>query len=167
MGCDDAEILRLKWDHIDFNRGFIRIVDPKGGRDQSIPMNDSVKTVLDSIQRANDNPYVFPGKIPGTHLTGCRISLNRIKKAAGLLKDFRPLHGLRHSYASMLASSGEVDMYVLQKLMTHKSPLMTARVCPSQGWTLKRASNLAGDIISKAVAAGSQDKQESGLRLVR
>ncbi len=37
------------------------------------------------------------------------------------------MHGLRHVYASMLASSGKVDMYVLQKLMTHKSPKMTQR----------------------------------------
>ena len=41
--------------------------------------------------------------------------------------DFRPFHGLRHSFASMPASSGQVDMYTLQKLLTHKSPLMTQR----------------------------------------
>ena len=35
--------------------------------------------------------------------------------------------GLRHVYASMLASSGQVDMYTLQKLLTHKSPAMTQR----------------------------------------
>lgn len=48
-----------------------------------------------------------------------------IRDAAGLPKAFRPLHGLRHTFASMLASSGKVDMYVLQKFMTHKSPQMT------------------------------------------
>jgi hypothetical protein len=30
----------------------------------------------------------------------------------------------------MLASSGEVDMYTLQKLLTHKSPIMTQNVMP-------------------------------------
>ena len=46
---------------------------------------------------------------------------------AGLPDDFRPMHGLRHVYASMRASSGKVDMYVLQKLMPHKSTKMTQR----------------------------------------
>ena len=93
--------------------------------------------------------------------------VNRIKERAGLPKDFRALHGLRHVYATMLASSGEVDMYTLQKLLTHKSPMMTQRYAHLRDETLKRASNLAGDIISKVVAAGSQDNQETGLRLVR
>jgi len=53
--------------------------------------------------------------------------VNTIKKAAGLPKDFRALHGLRHVYASMLASSGQVDLYTIQKLLTHKSPAMTQR----------------------------------------
>ena len=61
------------------------------------------------------------------------------------------MHGLRHTYASMLASSGKVDMYTLQKLLTHKSPVMTQRYAHLRDDTLKRASNLAGDIISKAV----------------
>ena len=61
------------------------------------------------------------------HGTAIYSILSKIKKEAGLPKDFRPLHGLRHHYASMLASSGKVDMYVLQKLLTHKSPLMTQR----------------------------------------
>lgn len=38
------------------------------------------------------------------------------KAAAGLPADFRPLHGLRHVFATMLASSGKVDMFTLQKL---------------------------------------------------
>jgi len=51
--------------------------------------------------------------------------IRKIKEAAGLPKDFRALHGLRHVFASMLASSGQVDLYTLQKLLTHKSPGMT------------------------------------------
>ena len=53
--------------------------------------------------------------------------VNRIKERAGLPSNFRALHGLRHVYASMLASSGEVDLYTLQKLLTHKSQAMTQR----------------------------------------
>jgi hypothetical protein len=37
------------------------------------------------------------------------------------------LQGLRHVYASMLVSSGKVDLETLQSLLTQKSPLMTQR----------------------------------------
>jgi integrase len=51
----------------------------------------------------------------------------------------------------MLASSGKVDLYTLQKLLTHKSPVMTQRYAHLRDETLRKASNLAGDIINQAV----------------
>jgi integrase len=53
--------------------------------------------------------------------------VNAIRDRVGLPKDFRALHGLRHVYSSMFASSDKVDMFTLQKLMTRKSPAMTQR----------------------------------------
>jgi integrase len=50
----------------------------------------------------------------------------------------------------MLASSGQVDMYTLQKLLTHKSPAMTQRYAHLRDETLKDASNVANDIILQA-----------------
>jgi integrase len=81
--------------------------------------------------------------------------MTEAKAAAGLPSDFRPLHGLRHAYASMLASSGQVDMYTLQRLLTHKSPMMTQRYAHLRDETLRKASTLAGDIIEQA--AKTQD----------
>jgi len=42
--------------------------------------------------------------------------------AGGLPAGFRPLHGLRQQGASTLASSGEVDLYHLQRLLMRKAP---------------------------------------------
>ncbi len=89
--------------------------------------------------------------------TGGPVALKTI--LSGLPKDFRPLHGLRHVFASMLASSGQVDMYTLQKLLTHKSPLMTQRYAHLRDDTLKRASNLAGDLINQAVNSNGELKK--------
>jgi site-specific recombinase XerD len=87
-----------------------------------------------------------------------RKSITRIKKDAGLPDGFRPLHGLRHVFASMLASSGEVDLYTLQKLLTHKGPSMTQRYAHLRDETLKRASNLAGNIVKQAVNGDDKEK---------
>jgi integrase len=51
----------------------------------------------------------------------------------------------------MLASSGKVDFYVLQKLLTHKDSTMTQRYAHLRDEALKRASALAGDLIAEAI----------------
>ena len=148
-GMRRGEIFNLKWEDIDFERGFIKIKDPKGGTDQTIPLNNEARKVLKNHPET-PAPFVFPNKF-GHKRTDIKRQANRIKERAKLPKDFRPLHGLRHLFATMLASSGEVDMYTLQKLLTHKSPLMTQRYAHLRDETLKRASNLMGKLINKAV----------------
>jgi integrase len=148
-GLRRGEMFRLKWDDIDSDRGFIHLRDPKGGKDQTIPLNQAARKLLANHPRAG-SVFVFPGR-GGKQRTEIRRPIDRIRKAAGLSPDFRPLHGLRHVYASMLASSGQVDLYTLQKLLTHKSAAMTQRYAHLRDDTLRRASDLAGDLINQAV----------------
>jgi integrase len=153
-GLRRGELFKLKWDHLDFNRGFILISSPKGGVDQKIPINSEAREILNNHPKT-ESEYVFPGA-RGQQRTDISRSVNRIKEKAGLPKDFRPLHGLRHVFASMLASSGKVDLYTLQRLLTHKDPRMTQRYAHLRDESLKRASDLAGDIIEEALE--SKDK---------
>ena len=155
-GMRRGELFKLKWKHIKFENDFILLRDPKGGPDQKIPLNDASRELLESLPRSK-SPFVFPGR-DGKQRTDIHRQVNKIRDKAGLPKDFRALHGLRHVYASMLASSGEVDMYVLQRLLTHKSPTMTQRYAHLRDEALKRASNLAGGIISEAM--NGQNKQK-------
>ena len=99
-GMRRGEMFKLKWKDIDFNRGFINIIDPKGGPDQKIPLNDAARDLLKSHPRTR-SLFVFPGRW-GRQRTDIKHQVNRIKDDAGLPKDFRALHGLRHVYASML-----------------------------------------------------------------
>lgn len=148
-GMRRGELFKLKWEDVDFERGFIHIRDPKGGPDQKIPLNQAARDLLSGHPRTG-TPYVFPGR-GGNRRVDINKQVTRIKEVAGLPKDFRPLHGLRHFFASQLASSGEVDMYVLQRLLTHRSPLMTQRYAHLRDDTLRRASDLAGDLIGRVV----------------
>jgi len=149
-GMRRGEMFKLKWKDINFERGFITLVDPKGGPDQKIPLNDAARKLLENHPKTR-SPYIFPGR-GGRQRTDINHQVSRIRNAAGLPKGFRPLHSLRHVYASMLASSGKVDMYTLQKLLTHKSPIMTQRYAHLRDEALRRASDLAGSIIDEAVA---------------
>ena len=155
-GMRRGELFKLRWDDIDFERGFIQIRDPKGGPGQEIPLNKAAREVLASHPRS-DSPYIFFGR-GGKQRTEMRAPVNRIRKRAKLPEGFRPFHGLRHVFASMLASSGKVDMYTLQKLLTHKDPNMTQRYAHLRDEALKSASDLAGDLIANAVKTKGKSK---------
>jgi integrase len=144
-GMRRGEMFRLKWQDLDFERGFIRLRDPKGGTDQTIPMNGRARGLFEVLPRTSD--FVFPGR-DGGQRSCIKKPVNKIKAAAGIDKDFRALHGLRHVYASMLASSGQVDMYALQRLMTHKSSSMTARYAHLRDEALQKAGQVVDDIFA-------------------
>lgn len=148
-GMRRGELFRLQWQDLDFERGFIHIRSPKGGQDQKIPLNEPAKALLLSHPRT-ESQFVFPGRNGGRRVD-INKQVNRIKKVAGLPKDFRALHGLRHVYASMLASSGQVDLYTLQKLLTHKSSAMTMRYAHLRDEALRRASDLAGNLLGQVM----------------
>jgi len=147
-GMRRSELFRLKWKDIDEMRGFIKIVDPKGVIDQKIPLNDAARGLLKE-HPSTVSEYIFPGR-GGNQRTDIHHQVNRIRDNAGLPKDFRALHGLRHVFASMLASSGKVDLYTLQRLLTHKSPSMTMRYAHLRDQALKDASQVAGAIVNGA-----------------
>ena len=157
-GMRRGEMFRLKWKDINYEREFIHIRDPKGGPDQEIPLNDAARELLLRHTRTK-SPFVFPGR-GGRQRTDISKQVRKIKNNAGLPKDFRPLHGLRHVYASMLASSGKVDLYTIQKLLTHKSPQMTQRYAHLRDDALRRASDLAGNIIVQAGRSEDDKKSE-------
>jgi integrase len=155
-GMRRGELFRLKWDDIDKERSFINIKDPKGGTDERIPLNQTARDLLQSHPRTR-SPYVFPGR-GGKQRTDIVKPMRRICNKAGLPKSFRPLHGLRHVYASMLASSGQVDLYTLQRLLTHKTPVMTQRYAHLRDEALKAGADQV-DVFFKKQAKESKKKR--------
>lgn len=148
-GMRRGELFKLRWEDVDFDRGFIHIREPKGQIDQRVPLNAAARDLLTSHPRTGSS-YVFPGR-HGNQRVDIDKQVTRIKEAAGLPKDFRALHGLRHTYASMLASSGQVDLFVLQKLLTHQSQAMTMRYAHLRDDALRRAADMAGDLFTQAM----------------
>lgn len=145
-GMRKGALMALRWDDIDFERGFITLRGDaaKKGKTERIPLTPATKIIFERIQRTV-SPYVFPGRDGGQRKFFSRTA-RRVRDAAGLPPNFRPLHGLRHAYASFLASSGKVDLYTLQKLLTHSSPQMTQRYAHLADETMQRAASIADEI---------------------
>lgn len=72
----------------------------------------------------------------------------RVREKAGLPKDFRPMHGLRHTFASNLIYSGKIGLATLQKLLTHENPSITNRYAHLEDEAMKRAVCIADEIFS-------------------
>ena len=142
-GMRRGELFKLKWKDINFIRKNISIKDPKSGLDETIPLNEMALSVLNNHEK-EESEFVFPG-LRGNQRKTTPRPLRRIIKKAGL-KNFRPFNGLRHSYASFLVSSGKVDLYTLQKLLTQKSPQMTQRYAHLSNKALMEASNVISEI---------------------
>jgi integrase len=147
-GMRKSEIFRLKWADIDFERNFIHLRKTKSGKKKEIPLNSQARAVLEAHPRTSE--FVFPGEEGGQRVT-IQVALRRIRTAAGLPADFRPLHGLRHSFASRLVSAG-VDLFTVSRLLTHASTTMTARYAHLSPGALRKASELAGALVDQAKA---------------
>lgn len=153
-GMRAGAICSLRWEDVDFDRGFIllRGETAKSGRSASIPMSAAARVVLEGIPRRGE--WVFPGKTGEGHRTTFRRVAKRARDLAGLPEDFRPMHGLRHAYASALASSGKVDLYTLQRLLTHASPQMTARYAHLADEAMQRAAGVMDEIVGEIKPKG-------------
>ncbi|SBW10979.1 Site-specific recombinase XerD [uncultured delta proteobacterium] len=156
-GMRKSALLGLRWDDIDFDFGFITLRGElaKKRRTERIPLSAAARKILRGIDRI-DVTYVFPGKYGGPRKEFKKIA-ERIKEKAGLPADFRPLHGLRHTFASWLASSGEVDLYTLQKLLTHNSPQMTQRYAHLADAALHRAASVVDRLF---VSTGGENEKD-------
>lgn len=159
-GMRRGEIFKLRWQDIDTMRGFIHLQETKSGKNHKIPLNNKAKELLQGIDSAEGSDYIFPSRNGGAR-KDIQKDANAIKKAAELPAGFRPFHGLRHVFATMLANSGEVTQYELQKLLTHGSPQMTQRYAHLMDGTLQKASAVNNRLIDKILNPGEKVLQFS------
>lgn len=148
-GLRAGAICGLRWDDIDFEAGRITLRPEfaKNGRVGHIPLNAAAAAVLDCLSRTSE--FVFPGKSGGKRQAAPKMG-RRLREKAGLPADFRPCHGLRHTFASHLASSGSVTIYEIQHLLTHNSPQVTQRYAHLADEALARAASVANGLAPEA-----------------
>ena len=122
-GCRKSEILTLRWENVALEEGELRLPDSKtGARVVSLP--PQAVTLLAALPRMPRNPWVFPGRKPGTPIRDIHIVWTSIRARAGL-DDVR-LHDLRHSFASRALALGE-NLPMIGRLLGHSRIETTAR----------------------------------------
>ena len=155
-GMRKREILNLKWEDIDFNRGIVYLLDTKNSEKREVLMNDIVSKAIAAVERKSDNPYVFLSHT-GKPYTEIRKSFSTALTRCGI-KCFR-FHDLRHTYASQLVMMG-VDIKTVQELMGHKTIEMTLRYSHLSPDHKKKAVDLFGQKMGTVWAqAPSEDSK--------
>jgi integrase len=114
-GCREGEILSLRWDAVDLERGYLRLADTKTGRSVR-PLGAPAAELLTRLPRQAGSPYVFPGVKRGSHLQEIKRVWYAIRHAAEL-DDVR-MHDLRHSFASVSAIEG-TSLLIIRSLLGH------------------------------------------------
>lgn len=148
-GCREGEILSLRWDAVDFERGYLRFADTKTGRSVR-PLAQSAAALLETLPRINGNPFVLPGLKPGEHLKEIKRVWYAVRHAASL--DEVRLHDLRHSFASVPASSGD-SLLVVRALLGHKRASTTERYAHLGDDPVKRAADRTANTIAGWLAS--------------
>lgn len=123
-GMRRSEMLSLEWErHVDLKHGFILLDDTKNGQRREIPINQTLREVLQGITRRINSLYVFTDE-KGRRFLDVKRSFATACRRAGI-KDFK-FHDLRHTFASQLVMKG-VDITTVKELLGHKTLTMTLR----------------------------------------
>jgi len=158
-GMRRGELLSLRWDQVNFEQGFITLLDTKNHERRDIPMNETVKTTLRAMDRQDD--YVFSG-FYGRRFDRIKRSFHDALKKSEI-EDFR-LHDLRHTFASNLVMAGE-DLNTVRELLGHKDLTMTLRYAHLAPGKKAKAVNTLDKIMSQIPPHSEMPKKVVSLML--
>jgi integrase len=152
-GCRLREILTLKWEYVDLERGVLFLPDSKSGR-KTVILNAPAMTVLNGLERTD--AFVVPGDKPESPRADLKRPWEAITMRAGLA-GIR-LHDLRHTYASFGAGGG-LGLPIIGRLLGHSQVSTTARYAHLDTDPLRRAS----EAIAGRISAALQGKRPGSL----
>lgn len=129
-GMRHGEILRIRWENINFEMRRIHIGKAKAGQREQ-PISGELASVLSKVhkQKGEESGWLFPttrsdAKLP--HRQSMAGQFRRTVKRAGLLPSQVTPHVLRHTTITGLIRAN-VDLPTVQKISGHKTMAMVLR----------------------------------------
>ena len=148
-GCRLREVLGMRWDFIDFERGLMFLPDSKTGK-KTVVLNAPALKLLSELPHAS--AYVIPGEPDKAGAPRPRADLKRpwaaIRREARLAS--LRLHDLRHTHASF-GIGGGLSLPIIAKLLGHKRFATTQRYAHLDIDPLRLGSEQIGSRISAAL----------------
>jgi len=125
-GMRIGEIISLEWRGVDLFRKTVTVFKSKNKELRTIPVNQTAFEILKNRSKVKSISGLVFHSPSHTKLLVPSID-HAFKKALRRVgvEDFR-FHDLRHTFATRLVQSGK-DLYKVQRLLGHKSPVMSQR----------------------------------------
>ncbi|MDL2313546.1 site-specific integrase [Desulfovibrio sp. OttesenSCG-928-C14] len=145
-GARRGEILALKWDYIDLERGLARLPDSKTGF-KVLQLPAPAVTVLKGLPQISE--YVFPSPSAVGHMVNIKDAWADVLKQSGLT-GWR-IHDLRHAFASMMVNSG-ASLPIVGKILGHTQASTTARYAHLEENPARKAAEAAAAAIAESMS---------------
>ncbi len=150
-GARLSEGLCARWEQFDLPHRTWKIpaLNSKSKKVRSVPLNDVVCELLDSLQpdTALRSGYLFTNPRTNDRVKTVHRAWYKIREEAGV--PFLRIHDLRHMYASFMVNAGR-SLYEVQQVLGHSSPQITQRYAHLTTATLQDAAQSASALIRAA-----------------
>jgi len=144
-GARRGEILALKWESVDLERGILHLPDSKTGK-KTIVINAAAKQVLAALPKAGN--YVIAGRSPDKPRHDLKKPWAAVLRRAGVSS--ARLHDLRHTHASFGVNAG-MGLPIVGKLLGHSQSSTTERYAHLENDPVRRASEKIGGKLAAAL----------------
>ena len=146
-GLRRGELIHLKLEHIDLNRGILAVINSKGNRDRVIPVCNSLEQKIRKYYRSfKPEVWFIEGQYGGKKISTSSLQkvFERALEESNIKKPYT-IHCLRHSIATHLLEGG-TDLRLIQELLGHKSSKTTEIYTHVSTNTLKSIKNPFDDL---------------------
>jgi integrase len=154
-GARLSEILELKWDQVDFERGVLALPGRKGGTRRDHPVSSMALAILAELPHvklkdAKESPWVLPAPLDAAKPLSPSVASTAwesLRAYAGL-EDVH-LHDLRHTAGTFVSQTG-ANAFLVRDFLRHKTLAMTNRYANRDEDPIRAVSESVG----RRIAAG-------------
>lgn len=117
-GMRRGELMKLRWENIDFAQASLHIPQTKNGDPLDLPLSGFLMDLLTSRKNCvGQSPWVFPGPGETGHLVETKRFTQRVHTKSGVKFT---IHDLRRTFIT-IAESLDIPHYALKRLLNHRT----------------------------------------------
>jgi len=147
-GLRQSEAAGLLWDDVDFNNNIFTVRDTKNHTDHTLPLTDSMSSLLENRLAKSNSIFVFSGNNPDKAIVNPYKQIKKVREDSGV---HFTMHDLRRTFAT-IADSLDIQHHIIKRLMNHSNNDVTIKhyVQPSIERLREPMKRISDYIMSKA-----------------
>ena len=160
-GMRKGEILKLKWEDVDLENGYIIVKETKNNESRALPMDETLRENLVQLQEKSKYEYIFTTnhEKPYIYKDAFKRAWTTALKRSGIVKC--RFHDLRHTFCSDLIVGEKEDIATVMELTGHKDIRMLKRYSHTREEAKKAAITKLGKRLNSLSIDTSMDTSQA------